>query len=388
MGKAVQPLSWTDGRFRDENGQPLADLPRDWALSVMFRDMNGDSAPDLYVCNDFWSPDKIWINDGKGSFRAIARTALANTSTFSMCMDFADINRDGFDDFIVLDMLSPDHVRRVSQTIMFGLMPWPIGYSPERPQVTRNTLFLNRGDLTFAEIAQMSGVHATDWSWCPIFLDVDLDGFEDLLVATGNLFDTQDQDAEARINAMGPWPRQKLPQKLLMYPPLLIPNTAYRNRGDLTFEECGAAWGFATVGASQGMCLADLDGDGDQDVVANNLNSAAGIYRNDAISPRIAVRLKGAPPNTRGTGARFGCPVAPSQSRARKSSRADVICQVTTDAGFRRGRLTNRMTIEVCGAAASGSRHQRRGESDYEIDEAGRACGEALSLTFSRDPRV
>ncbi len=300
-----QPLSWTDGRFREEDGTALANPPRDWALSVMMRDLNGDGAPDIYVCNDFWSPDRIWINDGQGHFRALGRTALANTSTFSMAMDFADLNRDGFDDFMVLDMFSPDHVRRMTQTMMFGLLPWPIGYPAERPQVTRNTLFLNRGDLTFAEIAQMSGVDATDWSWCPIFLDVDLDGYEDLLVATGNLFDTQDQDAEARINAMGPWPRQKLPQKLLQYPPLLLPKAAFRNRGDLTFEDVSSAWGFDRIGVSHGMCLADLDQDGDLDVVANQLNAAAGLYRNNSAAPRLAIRLKGAPPNFQGIGARL-----------------------------------------------------------------------------------
>jgi hypothetical protein len=226
-------LPWTDGRFRDEQGKPLSQPPRDWTLSAMFRDINGDGAPDLYVCNDFWSPDKIWINDGHGNFQEIAREALPNTSTFSMCMDFADINRDGWDDFLVLDMFSPNHSRRMTQTIMFGLAPWPLGYAAERPQVTRNTLFLNRGDNTFAEIAQMSGVQATDWSWCPIFLDVDLDGYEDLLVATGNMFDTQDQDAEEQIRVHGPWPREKAPYKLWMYPPLALPKKSFRNRGDL-----------------------------------------------------------------------------------------------------------------------------------------------------------
>ena len=118
-----QQSSWTDGRFKDEQGKPLSQPPRDWTLSAMFRDINGDGAPDIYVCNDFWSPDKIWINDGHGKFREIAREALPNTSTFSMCMDFADINRDGWDDFMVLDMFSPNHSRRITQTIMFGLAP-------------------------------------------------------------------------------------------------------------------------------------------------------------------------------------------------------------------------------------------------------------------------
>src|SRR5437667_5432098 len=127
------PLSWTDGRFLDEAGKPLASPPRDWGLSVMFRDLNGDGAPDIYVCNDFWTPDRIWINDGKGNFRAIARLAFCNTSTFSMGVDFADINHDGFDDCLVLDMLSALHVRRMTQVSLIGATPMPIGLPGGRP---------------------------------------------------------------------------------------------------------------------------------------------------------------------------------------------------------------------------------------------------------------
>jgi hypothetical protein len=98
-------ISWTDGTFLDENGKPLTKPPFDWGLSVMFRDINGDGAPDLYVCNDFQSTDKIWINDGKGRFRAIPPLALRHASTFSMTVDFGDLNRDGLDDIFVADMV-------------------------------------------------------------------------------------------------------------------------------------------------------------------------------------------------------------------------------------------------------------------------------------------
>jgi len=183
----------------------------------MFRDLNGDGAPDIYVCNDFWSPDRVWINDGRGKFRALPALGLRHTSTFSMGIDFADINRDGLDDFIVLDMLSPDHLRRMTQLSQGDSAGASVGEGAERVQVGRNTLFLNRGDGTYAEIGQFSGVEATGWSWCPIFLDVDLDGYEDLLISTGSRFDTQDSDAENRINSLGGWPREKVPFKLLMY---------------------------------------------------------------------------------------------------------------------------------------------------------------------------
>src|SRR5206468_1130676 len=108
-GTNFVPVPFTSGAFLDEDGKPLASPPLDWGLSAMFRDVNGDGLPDLYVCNDFQSPDRIWINDGQGRFRAIARRAIRQSSLFSMGVDFADVDRDGLDDFFVADMLSREH---------------------------------------------------------------------------------------------------------------------------------------------------------------------------------------------------------------------------------------------------------------------------------------
>jgi hypothetical protein len=313
------PVSWTSGAFLDEDGKPLAAAPKDWGLSAMFRDMDGNGSPDLYVCNDFWSVDRIWLNEsraGRIRFRAAPRLMLRNTSTFSMGVDFADINRDGLDDFLVLDMLSRDHPRRQRQRSAMGAPSSGVSKSEDRPQVERNTLFLNRGDGTYAEVAPLAGVQASEWSWSVAFVDVDLDGFEDALVTTGHAFDTQDVDTDERLDARGPVPNEKLSDRLLQYPRLRVANCAFRNRGDLTFEECGAKWGFATVGVKHGLALADLDNDGDLDVVINQLNDAVAIYRNDSSAPRVTVRLQGSPPNTRGLGATIKClggPVPQSQ---------------------------------------------------------------------------
>src|SRR2546426_732273 len=168
---------WTDGTFLDEDGRPLSAPPYDWSYTAMFRDMNGDGTPDLYVCNDNDSPDRIWINDGGGRFRAIARLAVRQTSLSSMGVDFADLNRDGFDEFMVVDMLSREHGVRHQQLADRHPLH-SVGEIENRPQSGRNTLFLNRGDGTYAEIAQFSGLEASDWSWLPVFLDVDLDGYE------------------------------------------------------------------------------------------------------------------------------------------------------------------------------------------------------------------
>lgn len=299
------PGLWTDGRFLDENGAPLTKQPRDWGLTATFHDINGDGLPDIYVCNDFHSPDRIWINQGKGIFRALPTLALRNTSTFSMGIDFADINRDGFDDFFVADMLDPDRRRRMMQLSAMEPSQSIVGVYRDRPQFDRNTLQLNRGDGTFSEIAFYAGLEASGWTWCPVFLDVDLDGYEDLLMTCGHMFDTQDLDAADRIEAAGPYPRAKIPGKLLMYPRLLSENTAFRNLGNLHFTNSAFAWGFNYKGVSHGMILADLDNDGDLDVVFNALNGPAGIYRNESAAPRVAVRLKGEPPNTQGIGARI-----------------------------------------------------------------------------------
>lgn len=304
-GKFV-PLSWTDGTFLDEDGRP-SKVPYDWGLSVMFRDLNGDGAPDIYVCNDFHSPDRIWINDGHGRFRAVPRLAIRQTSIFSMGIDVADIDRDGHDDLFVADMLSRLHASRQVQLMDRQPMRWPIGQIDSRPQYSRNTLFWNRGDDTYAEIAQYGGVEASEWTWCPVFLDVDLDGFEDLLMVTGHVRDAQNIDISRHIEALRRQkPMSKLEQLNLrkLFTKLDVPNLAFRNRGDLTFEEVGAAWGFNSRRVSQGIALADLDNDGDLDVVVNCLEDGPLILRNDSNRPRVAVRLRGLPPNTRGIGSK------------------------------------------------------------------------------------
>lgn len=341
-------LSWTQANFLDEKGQALSAPPRDWGLSVMFRDINGDGTPDVYVCNDFHSPDRIWINDGTGRFRAIGELAIRDTSTFSMSVDFADINRDGVDDVFVADMLDPRRSFRLAQTMAQDRMPSRIGLIGERMQVDRNTVQLNRGDGSYAEIAYYGGLEASGWTWSALFLDVDLDGFEDILMTTGQMFNTQDLDANAHIEANGPYPKEMIPRKLLMHPRLPLSKRVFRNMGNLRFEETSAKWGFNQDGVSHGMCLADLDNDGDLDVIVNNLNGVAGVYRNESSAARVAVRLKGLPPNTQGIGARitlFGGATAPQSQ--------EVICGGRYLSGddpmrvFAAGSMTNEMRIEV-----------------------------------------
>ncbi|MCY3598793.1 MAG: CRTAC1 family protein, partial [Gemmatimonadetes bacterium] len=293
------PVPWTEGAFLDEEGRPLEAEPVEWGLAARFQDMDGDGDPDLYVCNDFHSPDHIWINDGAGRFRMLAPLAMRSTSFASMAVDFSDVDRDGFADFFVAEMLSREQRLRMKQIVGGVADPQFAGRIRNRPQKPRNTLYVSRGDGTFAEAAQFAGLDASGWSWGSTFVDVDLDGFEDLLVGTGHFYDAMDKDAAQRVGSMD-WR-----QRILGFPPLRLSNIAFRNRGDLTFEEVGEAWGFAgEEDITHGMAAADLDGDGDLDVVTNRLLAPAGVYRNVGRAPRVAVRLVGRRPNTEGVGAR------------------------------------------------------------------------------------
>ena len=294
-------------RFRDENGERLAKPPMDWGLAARFADINQDGSPDLYVCNDLFTPDRIWMNDGKGRFRAIAKLAIRNTSTFSMGVDFADYDRDGDTDFFVVDMLSRNHEMQHVQISEMVSKNEPHTLLNSRPQISRNTLQVNRGDNTFAELAYYANVEASEWSWGPIFLDVDLDGYEDILVTNGQLRDFQNADMAAKIEAekkRGALSQKDILNLISLFPDLRTQNVAFKNNRDGTFSDFSVEWGFAEPGISQGMALADLDNDGDMDVVMNNLLEEAGIYENLATGLRVRVELRGLNGNQFGIGSK------------------------------------------------------------------------------------
>lgn len=382
-------VSFTAGNFLDESGSPLKELPFDWGLSAMIRDLNQDGLPDIYVCNDFDSPDRIWLNQGKGVFRAAPQLAFRKTSLFSMGVDVADINRDGLDDVFVVDMLSREHPRRMNFTPDRRAPIPSVGAWPERLQYPKNTLFLNRGDGTYAEIGSAARVEASEWSWCPVFLDVDLDGWEDILVTNGHERDARNMDVADQLKALRAGrtvSNEEILSARKLFPRLATPNIAFRNNRDLTFQEKAHDWGFDDAGVSHGIALVDLDNDGDQDVVLNNLNAPVTLYRNNASAHRLAVRLKGKAPNTQGIGARIevrGGPVRQSQ---------EMICggrYLSSDAPsktFATGGSTNPLEITVYWRGGKRSVvAQAVADHLYEINEDG-ATSESKAAPMAEKP--
>ncbi|WP_419949861.1 CRTAC1 family protein [Candidatus Palauibacter sp.] len=303
-------VDFTGGMFRTFAGDPLAETPRAWGLVARFFDMDDDGDPDLYVANDFGSLDGIWLNEA-GQFRAASGLRIRTTSASSMGVDFSDIDGDGDTDFVTTEMLALDPVRRREQAhplqdgrAASAIVPrTPPGQSHVRARVGRNTLQLNRGDGTFAEVGRAAGVAASEWTWGAMFLDVDLDGYEDLLITNGHTWDPLDGDTQEDLRTgriQVDWRRENG-----AFPLLRLRNLAFRNLGDGTFEEWGEAWRYGEdPDVSHGIAQGDLDRDGDLDIIVTRMNEPPLVLRNDAAAPRVAVRLRAGGANSQAIGAR------------------------------------------------------------------------------------
>jgi enediyne biosynthesis protein E4 len=284
-----------------------------FGMGVTVGDINGDMLPDIYVSNDFYERDYLYINNGDGTFKETIEDCLGHMSLSSMGTDMADINNDGLSDICVIDML-PEGDTRLKNTTDFETYDI-YNLKVKRDfyhQFLQNTLQLNNGNKTFSEIAFYSGVAQTDWSWGPLIFDMDNDGYQDIFVTNGIYHDLTNQDFIDYFS-------NKIVQKMIIsgvkeevdsiinkMPKTPIPNYGFRNNGDLTFTNKSAEWGLNTPSFSNGAAYADLDNDGDLDLVVNNVNQPCFVYKNltseKTGNQYLKVRLKGEGKNTFGIG--------------------------------------------------------------------------------------
>ena len=277
------------GVFTDVSEQAgIIGNPLGFGLSATVSDINQDGWPDLYVANDYIEEDYLYINQGNGTFSEDSREWISTASYSSMGADIADINNDGLVDIITLDMLADNHER---QKILKG--PENHAYYEQmredgyHDQAMRNMLHVRYGPSSFAEIGRLSGIALTDWSWAPLFADFDNDGQKDLVVTNGYMRDYTNLDfleqvlgAAREASAMGE--SFSALEMVREMPSTLLPNYIFQNQGDLKFKDRTESWNFDTPTFSNGAAYADLDADGDLDLVINNINQTAFIYRNEA----------------------------------------------------------------------------------------------------------
>ncbi|NDV41716.1 VCBS repeat-containing protein [Flagellimonas sediminis] len=289
-----------DGKFVDVSEQAgIYGGINGYGLGLAIADFNQDGYPDIYVGNDFHEDDYYYLNNGDGTFTESLRKYFGHTSRFSMGNDVADINNDGRPDFMSLDMLPEDEVALKSsegddniQTQKMRIDRFGYHY-----QFTRNMLFVNQPDGNFMETALMSGIAATDWSWSALFADYDLDGLQDVFISNG--IPKRPNDLDFINFASNDQIQQKLDNTKLvdekaldLMPSGSVHNYVFRGNEDLNFKDMSGNWITKDTLISGATAMADLDGDGDMDLVTNNINQPASLYINKANNKGSYLELK------------------------------------------------------------------------------------------------
>jgi enediyne biosynthesis protein E4 len=327
LGEKID-FTYTDRLYENINNLTFKEITEkagitnfSYSLSAVACDFNHDGFTDLYVACDYEEADKLYMNNGNGTFTNSILYSTRHIPNFSMGTDVADINNDGWPDLFVADMVAEDNKR--IKTNMSGMAPEKfyglvqIGY---HYQYMYNALQLNQGNGVFSEIGQLAGVSNTDWSWSPLFFDADHDGFRDLVVTNGLKRDMRDNDYNIKTRQLIAKKQQEaansqqslqldLVELIKMAPSTGIANYALQNNGNLTFKNRANDWGLGKKLLSHGSAYADLDGDGDLDLVMNNMDTIASIFENTLSAQRqnhyMRIRLKGNSGNHYALGARI-----------------------------------------------------------------------------------
>ncbi|WP_285008628.1 VCBS repeat-containing protein [Pedobacter faecalis] len=302
-----------NGRFKDvTTAAGISNSVLSYGLSGAISDVNNDGWPDIYLSNDYSIPDHLYINNGDGTFTDKLTSTLDHISMYSMGSNISDINNDGLQDIYTLDMIPEDNKR---QKLLQGFDNYEYFYMNLRNglyyQYMRNMLHVNNGNGGFSEVGQLAGVSNTDWSWAPLFADLDNDGHKDLLVTNGYLHDFTNMDViKYNDNYFRSLNGQVEPKHILdmlsKLPSSDVKNYVYKNNGNLTFSNKIVEWGMSEPSNSSGAIYSDLDNDGDLDLVVSNLNKPAFVYQNqtDTANRYLKVRLEGLKGNTDGLGAK------------------------------------------------------------------------------------
>jgi enediyne biosynthesis protein E4 len=300
-------LEWSDRLYRNNGDGTFTDVTQKsgilnygWTLGAVAADLNQDGWTDLFVAVDHTEPDRYYLNNGNGTFTEVSDEKLRHMSHSSMGVDAADINNDGLLDLAVVEMLSTSNFDE--KTKMASMNPelfWTFVDQGYHYQYMRNMLHLNMGGGYFSEIGQMAGVHRTNWSWASLLADFDNDGWKDFFVTNGYFREYLDKDHNkkvmdeiAKAEAAGKSKREIIADFGRLAPSTKIENNFFRNNGDLTFTEKGPVVGLNFLGFSSGAAYADLDNDGDLDLVVNNINAPASVYRNQLDGKRNYLRIR------------------------------------------------------------------------------------------------
>ncbi len=321
-GKSVDKLYRNEGN--DSTGLPqFKDVSKEaniliegWGLGIIVNDFNQDGYPDIYVTNDFLSNDHLYINNQNGAFSNQIAKYLKHQEYNGMGVDAADINNDGLNEIIGVDMMPNDNLR---QKTMFSNIAydrfWLNRQRGYQDQYVRNVLQLNNGNETFSDIGYLSGIYCTDWSWSALFADFDNDGFRDLLITNGYRKDVTDLDFTAYSTGSSMFGTDEVRlKKTIDATEKLIgvkkPNFIFKNNKDLTFTNKALDWGLSIPSYTNGAAYSDLDNDGDLDLVMNNINDEALIYRNELRSANtkdanyLRINLQVSDGNRHGVGAK------------------------------------------------------------------------------------